>query len=271
MLSICAVMAIRNEVNYLPILLPILAKQGIEVAILDHESTDGSREMCSAYMGNPIVSIRDLKYEGIYSQTQQLAAKQEIYQSIRHDWVIHHDADEILENYRVGYGLRDAIQEAHEGGFNAINFDEFVFLPKPEENFLGKDYYKGILRYYFFEPRKNRLNRAWFRKMSASNVPTGGHILSGNGVSLFPYNHVLRHYIVLGNDHAKQKYLYRRFDREDVEQGWHRNRLNFTEKNLSLPRGNKRLRELSTYDSMIFQKDKPSSTHYWEWKKWLSF
>jgi hypothetical protein len=131
MISICAVLGLRNEAHYLPILLPILANQGIEVAVIDHESTDGSRDLYSAYLGNPIISVESLRYEGVYSQTQQLEAKQNVYRRLKHDWVIHHDADEIFEDFRPNHTLRDAIQEADEGGFDALNFDEFAFLPKP--------------------------------------------------------------------------------------------------------------------------------------------
>lgn len=36
MISICAVIAVRNESPYLKVLLPLLAKQGIDVAIIDN-------------------------------------------------------------------------------------------------------------------------------------------------------------------------------------------------------------------------------------------
>jgi hypothetical protein len=64
--------------------------------------------------------------------------------------MIHHDADEILEYWRPGLTLRDTIQEADERGYNALNFDEFTFLHEPGLDYQGKNYYTGILRYYFF-------------------------------------------------------------------------------------------------------------------------
>ena len=267
MISICAVIGLRNEAHYLPILLPILADQGIEVAVIDHDSTDGSRDLYSAYWGNPIISVESLHYEGVYSQTRQLEAKQNIYQKIKHEWVIHHDADEVFENFRPNHTLRGAIQEADEGGFDALNFDEFVFLPKPDADFFNKNYYTGILQYYFFEPRKNRLNRAWRRGKIFNNVASGGHTLSGENISFFPVNHILRHYMVLSYEHAKHKYLNRHFSQQDLMRGWHHNRLNFTEDNLSIPSSSKYLFELQTYDSKGFRKDAPLSAHYWEWAR----
>lgn len=267
MISICAVIGLRNEAHYLPILLPILADEGIEVAVIDHDSTDGSRDLYSAYLGNPIISVESLHYEGVYSQSRQLEAKQNVYQKIKHDWVIHHDADEVFEDFRPNHTLRDAIQEADEGGFDALNFDEFVFLPKPDADFFNKNYYTGILQYYFFEPKKNRLNRAWRRDKIFNNLPSGGHNLSGENISFFPANHILRHYMVLSYEHAKQKYLNRHFSQQDLMRGWHHNRLNFTEDNLSIPLNSKYLFELQTYDSKEFRKDAPLSSHYWDWSR----
>lgn len=266
MLSICAVITARNEAHYLPILLPMLADQGIEVAMIDHGSTDESHDLYSAYFDNPIILVEDLQYEGVYSQSHQLAAKQGVYQKIKHDWVIHHDADEIFEDFRPNHTLRDAIQEADEGGFNALNFDEFVFLPEPNVEFSKRNYYEGILQYYFFEPLKNRLNRAWRRNIFFSNVSSGGHTLSGEGLTLFPANHIMRHYIVLGYEHAKRKYLNRKFGEQDLLRGWHFNRLNFTLDNLAIPLKSKYLCQLPTYDSKEFRKDLPASEHYWSWQ-----
>lgn len=265
MLSICAVIAVRNEAHYLPVLLPILAAQGIEVAILDHGSTDGSRELYSTFRGNPIISVDNLPYEGVYSQTRQLAAKQKIYNRIKHDWVIHHDADEILEHTQPGRNLRDAIEEADDSGCNILNFDEFVFLPEAGMGYFGKNYYKEMLRYYFFEPSQKRLNRAWKRGMKFDNTLSGGHMLLGDNPVFHTTNHILRHYIVLSYEHAVRKYLHRRFAEEDLKRGWHWNRLNLTENNLALPKDGKYLFQLTSYDSKNFKRDKPTSEHYWFW------
>jgi hypothetical protein len=265
MLSICAVIAVRNEIHYLPVLLPVLAAQGIEVAILDHGSTDGSHELYSTFWGNPIISLDDLPYDGVYSQTRQLEAKQKIYNKMKHDWVIHHDADEILEHAQSGRNLRDAIEEAADLGCSILNFDEFVFLPEAGIEYLGKNYYRELLRYYFFEPSRIRLNRAWRRDMNFDNVFSGGHVLSGNNIRIHATNHVLRHYIVLSYEHALRKYLHRRYSEEDLRQRWHANRLNLTEKNLALPRSGRYLYQLTAYDTKEFRKDNPATEHYWSW------
>jgi glycosyltransferase involved in cell wall biosynthesis len=265
MLSICAVMAVRNEAPYLRVLLPLLASQQIEVAILDNGSNDESREICLSHWNDPVIMIKQIPYRGFFSLSDQLDAKQRLYDQIRHDWVIHHDADELFEHFSPGLTLRDAIREADEYGSNVLNFDEFVFLPEMGRDYFTSNYYKEITGYYYFLPERNRLNRAW-KRAAVDTMSAGGHRLSGDQLSIYPINHILRHYIVLGYEHARQKYLNRKFDDRDLEHGWHANRLNFTEGKLTLPESSRFLFRLDSYKSKAFCRDQPASRHYWDWK-----
>ena len=266
-LSICAIIAVRNECQYLKILLPLLAEQQIDVIIVDNESTDGSRELYSDFMIKPIIAVETLPYQGFFSLIEVLSVKQELYKKINHDWVIHQDADEILEHYKPGLTLRDAIQEADRAGYNVLNFDEIVFLPEPHSDYYNRDYYTELLRYYFFEPKKNRLNRAWKRSSQLSNTAAGGHTLKGSYLSIAPTNHILRHYIVLSEHHAREKYIARSFDVRALAKGWHAKRLNLTEKNLMLPDKSAFLFRLNRYDSKDFCRNTPTDRHFWQWNK----
>lgn len=266
-LRICAIIAARNESQYLETLLPILAEQNIDVAIIDNESTDGSKDLFSKFTNNPIIIQETLPFRGFLSMPEVLAAKQEICKKIDHDWVIHHDPDEIMEHFQPGKSLRDAICEADELGYNAINFDEFVFIPRPGSDYFQGNYYTEVLHYYFFEPSRNRLNRAWKRVMQFRNDASGGHRLEGNSLLIAPENHILRHYIVLGEEHARRKYLNRSFDKIDLARGWHGNRLNFTHENLLLPSESNFLCELEKYNSKDFCGDKPTAKHFWQWER----
>jgi hypothetical protein len=243
----------------------MLANQEIDVIIIDNESTDNSHELYSTFWNRPIILVDHLPYKGHFSLTEQLSAKQKIYNSIDHDWVVHHDADEIIEHFARGKTLRNAIQEADESGYSVLNFDEFVFLPEVDVDYFCRNYYKEMLRYYFFEPQKSRLNRAWKRSLKPDIMFSGGHRVSGEHLSVSPVNHILRHYIVLGNAHARKKYLYRAFSDQDRSRGWHVNRLNFTKENLVLPYDSPYLFQLESYDSKEFHREKPTSKHYWEW------
>jgi hypothetical protein len=248
-------------------LLPFLAEQKIDVVIIDNESTDQSRELYSAHMGNPILALESLPYRGFLSLSEQLSAKQKLCKTVNHDWVIHQDADEILEHCCPGRTLRDAIQEADTAGYNALNFEEFVFLPEPGSDYCSRNYYTDLLRYYFFAPHKNRLNRAWKRSSGLTNTGGGGHNLQGDNLLISPANHILRHYIVLSEKHARTKYLQRSFDPQCLAKGWHRNRLKFNKNNLLMPKKSNFLFYLNKYDSKAFYRTRPTDRHFWEWKK----
>jgi glycosyltransferase involved in cell wall biosynthesis len=265
--SICAVIAVRNEATYLRVLLPMLGRQEIDVVIIDNGSEDKSHEIYTAYSPSPVIHIEHLPFNGIFSLVDILKAKQQIYHNITHDWVIHHDADEILQHCKEGLTLRDAIQEADDTGYNVLNSDEFVFLPKAGESFRLKNYHENITRYYFFQPKLTpRLQRAWKRPEFPSNTDSGGHVLSGDNILIYPTNHILRHYIVLGYEHAKDKYLNRVFSKEGLEKNWHGNRRNFTSDNLRLPHSSSNIYQLSNYSSKEFYKGNPSQKHFWQWK-----
>ena len=265
--TICAVIAVRNESQYLRFLLPSLAEQEIDVMIIDNDSTDDSGTIFAEFSGKPVIHVENLPHNGFSALGDRLKAKQALFQICHHNWIVHHDADEIMEHVKPGLNLRDAIEEADAGGYNALNFEEFVFLPEPGEDYFNRNYYKGIKRYYFFKPRANRLNRAWKNTPGVSNLKNGGHKLDGEQILFAPENHLLRHYIVLSQQHAYDKYLHRRYDPRDLQIGWHGNRLHFTAENLRLPGKNPYMAELDRSDDRDFNRTVPLSKHFWEWEK----
>ncbi len=264
-LTICAIVAVRNENQYLKVLLPHLAQQDIDVVIIDNESTDDSQQLYSKFSGKPVIHVESLPYRGFFSLSAQLSIKKQLYDSLKHDWIVHHDADEILEHCKPEMTLRDAIREADTGGFNAINFEEFVFIPEPGTDYNCRNYYTDLLRYYFFEPKKNRLNRAWKRTAQFSNHLSGGHTLVGDNLIVAPENHILRHYMILSQDHAKEKYLNRCFDILDIVGGWHKKRLRIYENNMLLPDLSDSIFHLKDHSSKDFCKSNPVSNHFWMW------
>jgi len=262
--SICAIIACRNEAPYLRYLLPFLAAQDIDVVIIDNESTDDSHRLYREYQNVPIIKVESLAYDNYFSLSQQVYAKHAIASELKHDWIVHHDADEIMQHHDSRQSLRLAVEQADANGYNVMNFDEFVFLPNQDESLYNKDYYHLASRYYFFEPRRNRLNRAW--KSSASpEFENSGHRLFGSHIKLDPTSHVLRHYIVLSQEHAMRKYLDRRFDHADLEQGMHGNRLTFTSDNLRLPADHTSLIAWNPAQESPLSRRYPTSKHFWEW------
>lgn len=263
-LRICALIAARNERAYLQTLLPLLAAQDIDVAILDHGSSDGSASLYEEFRGQPVIRVEHLPDTGVFSLSAQLQAKQQLAESLPHSWLVHHDADEWL-HHRIGVGtLRDCIESAAEEGANAVNFEEFVFLPHPEQTNTDNPIANN-LHYYYFLKESNRLNRAFHRSLNGSNGISGGHRISSPDLKMASITHVLRHYIARSQEHIVEKYGTRRFCPEELAAGWHRKRQGIPADNLRIPLHSPNLRQLPHHQHPELNRSHPVNEHYWWW------
>ncbi|PIE10954.1 MAG: hypothetical protein CSA72_05525 [Rhodobacterales bacterium] len=261
---IAALVCIRNEQSYLEPLIAHLRAQKVDLFVIDNGSTDGSVDIAKAHLGHGVCDIAHLPYQGCFDLTAQLETKREIISGLTHPWVLHQDADEILQHSIMGRTLDDATREADAAGAQAINFNEFVFLPRPDQDVSQGGAYRELTRYYFFEPAPQRLMRLWRRDSGADNVSRGGHKLAGD-VTPHATSHVLRHYICLSQEHLNRKYVGRSFSARDLERRWHGNRLNLTETELDLSRIPENwLSHLSQPESMTFDTSRPRKAHFWQ-------
>ncbi|MCK9204707.1 MAG: glycosyltransferase family 2 protein [Bacteroidales bacterium] len=262
MLNITAIIAVRNETKYLPVTLAALACCDINFIIIDHGSTDDIDHILKQFHHNLIKNIC-IPYKGYFSLSDQIIEKNKIIESVNTDWLIHQDADEILESPEPGETLRDGIQRINEQGFTAMNFNEFVFIPTlSNSNHESGNFYHTMLHYYFYEPVQFRLNRAW-KKNRNVYLSDGGHNLASKDLLLFPRDaFVLRHYICLSKEHIINKYKNRNFSKEDLDKGWHKKRLNFTDA-FSFP-DEFVLQKLPFAESKDFITVNPWKNHFWE-------
>lgn len=263
-LTCVAVMCVHNEEAHLRRSIGDLVDQGIDVALIDHGSTDGTREICAEFLGKGLLMVEHMPWTGVYDQTAQLKAKHALIARLSHDWVIHADADEWMHTRVQGETLLEGISRVASLGFNAINFEEFVFLPKPEALSETDDCKRQLLDYYFFAPSENRLMRAWNRQCDFTNLASGGHMLTGPGLRLAPEPFVLRHYVVLSQAHAVRKYVGRVFSTGDLDKGWHGNRLDLSSERLRLP-SPKVLKTLDDWERADLDRSDAKSLHFWDW------
>lgn len=262
-LKCCAIVAVRNEQIHIRRAVRDFARDGIDVVVIDNDSTDGTRRICEELLGHGVLRLERLPWGGAFDLSAQLEAKQRVIRSLHHDWIIHADADEVLQSNVEGEALLEGIARADRSGCNAVNFEEFVFLPPAGEQPDTSRYTESFLHYYFHEPRPGRLMRAWRRTDALSNEGSGGHVLEGD-VRLFPENFVLRHYMVLSEVHAREKYGMRVFASSDVAKGWHRRRMSIDPSTLRLPPEGQLLR-LPHAGSRSFDRSTPRASHFWEW------
>lgn len=263
MISAAAIMTIRDEARHLPHAVQHLLSEGIDVVVLDDGSRDGGPESLDRLIGQGLLEIRRRPRSDTMRLRELLHWEETVIKELRHDWVIHVDADEWLMSPQGRGQLLGLINEADRAGATAVNFEEFVFMPIDNLD-LGEDPRRHMFHYYFFEPSKRRLMRAWRRGAGLSNRQRAGHRLEGDGLVVHPVNGILRHYPIVTPAHGLQKYGNRRYPSDEVEKGWHRNRLALIEAD-HIPRPSGQvIRRLDTWTSVDFDRSYPSRFHFWE-------
>jgi glycosyltransferase involved in cell wall biosynthesis len=260
-MRIVALLAVRNEELYMSRCLEHLYQQGVETCVIDNDSTDKTIAIAQKYMGRGVFRIEKKEYPGFYDWAGLLQMKQKLAREIDADWFIHHDADEIREASAPYKTLRNGIEFVDREGYNAINFDEFVFVPVSDnESFEGKDFVEAMRYYYFFEPGQLRRVNAWKNVgQPVDLIASAGHAVRFEGRKVFPVNFVLRHYIALSREHAIRKYGKERIYSvsEIKERGWHALRAGFMPSRLQLPaRG-----QLKCVDDRVWDKSEPWKAH----------
>jgi hypothetical protein len=212
-----------------------------------------------------VVAVEHLPHTGEFSLSDQLMAKQQLAEGLPHAWLVHHDADELMHHCNGISNLRQCIEEAEAEGANALNFEEFVFLPDPGFQPTHVNYLGDHKHYYYFVPAENRLNRAFRRELIGCNLAGAGHVLQCDHLKLSATTHVLRHYIALSEAHIKQKYASRKFSASELARGWHSNRVAIPPDSLSIPRFSPYLCTLSPAHPGLLERSRPASKHYWQW------
>ncbi len=260
-----AVIALRNEITYLANCLQHLIDNGIDYAVIDNDSADGSAELVkSSRFRRNLVAFETLPFDGSFNLVAQLEKKAELCKVLDADWFLHLDADEIMHSRRDGETLAAGIARLSETGANIINFEEFVFLPVEHSYRPDWPVCQPMGYYYFFAPKPQRLHRVWRAGFTAINAEKGGHELSGEGLQIATENFVLRHYIFVDQAHAYRKYTNRTFNSVECKRGWHRNRIGYQKYQYTMPPKYK-LQHLADINHHALSRDDPKNTHYWEW------
>lgn len=258
--KITAIVAIRNGTFYFPKLCQHARDNGLSLAVIDNGSEDNLQELIK--LNSDIVeSSMMLDYDGKFDLVKQLEAKESLALELNADWIIHLDVDELLYSDIKNETLQVALNRVHEAGFNAVNFDEFVFLPVQRLKRFNSNNYNTMDRYYFHEPKPNRLIRAFHKKLK-TEVVSGGHNIEGE-VKLYPQNMIMRHYMFENSKHARTKYKNRIYSDQDLDKNFHSNRLLLQNKELYFPAKKQLLR--TSKDQWQLDKSNKKTKHFWEW------
>ena len=258
----------RNSASLLRPLVDYLSGQGVPLVLMDDGSLDDSADIGQSLVGQGVTRFVELDYGGNFSMEKQLAAKRDLIAETDTEWVLSIDADEIIEHRDPAQGLLALVDQAEAADSDVVDFDEFVFLPLPDED-RGDGSHRAMRRHYFHQPHPNRLMRMWRKSAGLENVSGGGHRLSGADFRLHPESHNLRHYMFLSQAHAEQKMLGRVYAPHELARQWHSNRMNVSPAQLRLPpAGDARLSWLgedAPRDGAL-DRSRPMRGHYWTWE-----
>ncbi|HEY9809673.1 MAG TPA: glycosyltransferase family 25 protein [Halomicronema sp.] len=260
-LRVVALLTVRNEERYLARCLEHLYLQGIETCLIDNGSTDRTLEIAESFLDRGVFRIEHFPFNGFFELEKILLNEEKLASEIDADWFIHLDADEIREAPKPYISLLEGIEDADRQGYNAINFDEFVFMPtNDEENFEGKDYVKEMQYYYFFEPFPLREVKAWKKTSNIDLHSSGGHRVEFTGIKIFPVSFILRHYILLSKFHAITKYGNRVFSESELAKGWHGDRKNFSAESIKFSQ-RECLKKIDNFSQWNWDKSEPWVKH----------
>lgn len=256
-MRIVAILSSYNEGRFIRACMEHYLQQGVDVYLLDNESTDNTVEIAREYLDRNLIGIESMPRDGTFELTKQLLRKEEIADEIDADWFMHADPDEIRVSPSSDKTLVEAIEQVDREGYNAINFMEYTFLPVRESDDHENNSFQQTMRWYYpYGPRHpHRLNawkkqaRTWrglrplarellrhkrWRVPSVDLHSAGGHVVRFPGLKPYPIDFKLKHYIVLSLDHAIQKYVKKDFSLKEIDNlhGW---RATAEAHNLSLP------------------------------------
>ncbi|MEZ5582916.1 MAG: glycosyltransferase family A protein [Candidatus Competibacteraceae bacterium] len=237
-MRIIALLATYNEGRFIRQCIEQLLKQGVEVYVIDNESTDVTPAVAREYFRQGVVGIETLKRRDMYSWRPILQRKEQLADTLEADWFMHVDADEVRLPSHPGQSLSEALDEVDRQGYNAVNFQEFTFVPTAEDPDHDHPAYLRTMRWYYpFLPAfPHRLN-AWKKPAPGVRVElawSGGHQVRFPGLRMFPQSFVMKHYLFLSPAHAIEKYVRKTYDPAEVASGWHGGRARLTPQDIVL-------------------------------------
>lgn len=94
MLRIIALLATYNERRFIQASLEHNIAQGLEVYLIDNESTDDTVRIAEQYLGRGLIGIESFPRGGMIRWVELLKRKEQLAFTLDADWFIHIDADE---------------------------------------------------------------------------------------------------------------------------------------------------------------------------------
>ena len=228
-----AVMPAYNEADVIFHAIGALVSEGVDVYLIDHNSTDETVAAATPWLGRGLLKIERFPQEAGYPERNEhemvwrdiLRRVQDVSRAVPADWYLFVNADEFREAPWPGVTLAEGLREVDELGYSAVNFELFDFRPVDEEFRPGEDP-RRRLRHYDRPGRHDVLQiKAWKRQAQEVDIVShGGHDALFEGKRIFPVPFILRHYPIRSSAHGARKVMGERLPRFAAEEragGWH--------------------------------------------------
>lgn len=222
-MNLVALISVHNEERMIGACLDFLHAQGVRFFLLDDRCTDGTMDIVRRYAGRGLVGTDTLPDGRCFDLQRILQRKTELLRDLEADWFMHADADEFRTSTEPGETLAQAVARMDAAGFNAINFQEFTFVPTAEAPAHQPADFQQTMRWYYpFLPQPlHRLN-AWKNLgQDIDLVRDAGHRVHFAGRRIYPQSLILRHYLYISRDHFLAKYRDRTHPEAARQRNWH--------------------------------------------------
>lgn len=222
-------LTVYNEADIITPTLNYLISQGVQVYVIDNWSTDDTYEQAQQHIGRGVIAVERFPQpqpeQHTFSLFNLMKRVEELTQQVDADWFIHYDCDEIREACWHTISLKDAIYQVDQRGFSAIDHTVINFEPVDDEYQPQTSVAAHFLHYDFGRrPGYFRQIKAWKNPgILVKLAEKGGHHVRFEGMRVFPYKFLLRHYPLRGKEQAVAKIRQRQRQANPAEraQGWH--------------------------------------------------
>jgi hypothetical protein len=209
LVRVLAIIHVYNEHDILEAAVSHLLAQGVDVKVVDNWSSDGSYEIArSLATRDSRVKVERFPANGPsdYFDLKQILANVEcIARQSDHDWLIHHDTDEIRESPWPALTLQQAISAVDAAGFSAIDFTIVEFKVTADGFEAGMDPARFFTHYEFARLAPHFLQIKAWKNQGPVNLSVWGHHAVTEGQRIFPIKFLLKHYPLRSVRQAKEK------------------------------------------------------------------